>query len=122
MLRRPPRSTRTDPLLPYTTFFRSSRGQAGLSLLSYFFGMNSVASHKYLGRTQLSVVLLAGTMLATPLMAQEVAPPRVPAPTVPAPAPEAVPAATDRKRVVSGKSVSGRVALGGRRIIKKKKQ
>src|SRR3546814_19008658 len=99
MLRRPPRSTRTDPLLPYTTFFRSSRGQAGLSLLSYFFGMNSVASHKYLGRTQLSVVLLAGTMLATPLMAQEVAPPRVPAPTVPAPAPEAVPAATtvDRK-------------------------
>src|SRR3546814_3581874 len=56
--------------------------------------MNSVASHKYLGRTQLSVVLLAGTMLATPLMAQEVAPPRVPAPTVPAPAPEAVPAAT----------------------------
>ena len=71
-----------------------SRGQAGLSLLSYFFGMNSVASHKLLGRTQLSVVLLAGTMLATPLMAQEVAPPRVPAPTVPAPAPEAVPAAT----------------------------
>ena len=56
--------------------------------------MNSVASHKLLGRTQLSVVLLAGTMLATPLMAQDVAPPRVPAPTVPAPAPEAVPAAT----------------------------
>src|SRR3546814_12189784 len=61
--------------------------------------MNSVASHKYLGRTQLSVVLLAGTMLATPLMAQEVAPPRVPAPTVPAPAPEAVPAATTVKSI-----------------------
>src|SRR3546814_15363966 len=29
-------------------------------------------------------------------------------------------AAIDRKRVVSGKSVSVRVALGGRRIIKKK--
>src|SRR3546814_20772850 len=28
----------------------------------------------------------------------------------------------DRKRVVSGKSVSVRVAIGGRRIIKKKKQ
>src|SRR3546814_20459423 len=28
----------------------------------------------------------------------------------------------DRKRVVSGKSVSGRVDLGGRRIIKKKKK
>ena len=56
--------------------------------------MNSVASHKYLGRTQLSVVLLAGTMLATPVMAQQVAPPPVPAPTVPAPSPEAAPAAT----------------------------
>src|SRR3546814_11351901 len=30
--------------------------------------------------------------------------------------------AKDRKRVVSGKSVSGRVDLGGRRIIKKKKR
>ena len=56
--------------------------------------MNSVASYKYLGRTQLSVVLLAGTMLATPVMAQQAAPPPVPAPTVPAPAPEAAPAAT----------------------------
>src|SRR3546814_14259419 len=26
MLRRPPRSTRTDPLLPYTTLFRSTLG------------------------------------------------------------------------------------------------
>ncbi|SEH12116.1 Beta-barrel assembly machine subunit BamA [Sphingopyxis sp. YR583] len=51
--------------------------------------MNSVASHKLSARTQLSVLLLAGTMLATPVMAQQVAPP-----TVPAPAPEAAPAAT----------------------------
>ncbi|MBJ7501886.1 MAG: outer membrane protein assembly factor BamA [Sphingopyxis sp.] len=56
--------------------------------------MNSVASHKYPGRTQLSVILLAGTMLATPVMAQDAAPPPIPAPTVPAPAPEAAPAAT----------------------------
>ena len=48
--------------------------------------MNSVASHKFSARTQLSVALLAGTMLATPLMAQDMAPPPVPAPTVPAPA------------------------------------
>src|SRR3546814_7324394 len=27
MIRRPPRSTRTDTLLPYTTLFRSGRGQ-----------------------------------------------------------------------------------------------
>ena len=51
--------------------------------------MNSVASHKFSARTQLSAFLLAGTMLATPVLAQEVAPP-----TVPAPAPEAAPAAT----------------------------
>ena len=56
--------------------------------------MNSVASHKFSARTQLSVLLLAGTMLATPVMAQQVAPPPVPAPTVPAPAPEAAPTAT----------------------------
>src|SRR3546814_16623713 len=35
--------------------------------------------------------------------------------------PEHLPREIDRKSVVSGKSVSGRVALGGRRIIKKKK-
>ena len=50
--------------------------------------MNSVASHKNPGRTELAALLLAGTMLATPVMAQEVAPP-----VVPAPAAEAQPAA-----------------------------
>src|SRR3546814_11368034 len=29
MIRRPPRSTRTDPLFPYTTLFRSGIGDAG---------------------------------------------------------------------------------------------
>src|SRR3546814_2734156 len=33
MIRRPPRSTRTDTLFPYTTLFRSS-GEAGMSLSS----------------------------------------------------------------------------------------
>jgi len=56
--------------------------------------MNSVASHKFSARTQLSALLLAGTMLATPVLAQDAAPPPVPAPTVPVPAPEAAPAAT----------------------------
>lgn len=51
--------------------------------------MNSVASHKFSARTQLSAFLMAGTMLSAPVMAQQVAPP-----TVPAPAPEAAPAAT----------------------------
>src|SRR3546814_7723833 len=30
MIRRPPRSTRTDTLLPYTTLFRSCRGSIGV--------------------------------------------------------------------------------------------
>src|SRR3546814_11255530 len=29
MIRRPPRSTRTDTLFPYTTLFRSGRGEIG---------------------------------------------------------------------------------------------
>src|SRR3546814_17873534 len=33
MRRRPPRSTRTDTLLPYTTLFRSSRARTGVALL-----------------------------------------------------------------------------------------
>ncbi|RYD43019.1 MAG: outer membrane protein assembly factor BamA [Sphingomonadales bacterium] len=56
--------------------------------------MNSVASHKFSARTQLSALLMAGTMLGAPVMAQEVAPPRVPAPTVPTPVGEAAPTAT----------------------------
>src|SRR3546814_12276579 len=39
MIRRPPRSTRTDTLFPYTTLFRS------LSLLSLLFSILFLASH-----------------------------------------------------------------------------
>src|SRR3546814_10726637 len=44
MLRRPPRSTRTDTLFPYTTLFRSeSRGEMGSA------AFNSVMNSKSLG-------------------------------------------------------------------------
>src|SRR3546814_10133652 len=33
MIRRPPRSTRTDPLFPYTTLFRAPRGHLGAHML-----------------------------------------------------------------------------------------
>jgi len=56
--------------------------------------MNSVASHKLSARTQLSALLMAGTMLAAPVMAQQVAPP-----VVPAPASEAAPSATTVKSI-----------------------
>src|SRR3546814_12299557 len=34
MIRRPPRSTRTDTLFPYTTLFRSLRGDGNTNILS----------------------------------------------------------------------------------------
>src|SRR3546814_8964425 len=37
MLRRPPRSTRTDTLFPYTTLFRSSRDWQAINGLDYDF-------------------------------------------------------------------------------------
>ncbi len=73
-----------------------TRGEAGWSLLSYFCGMNSVASQKFMGRTQRSALLMAGTMLAWPVasvQAQTAQPPAT-APTVPAPATEAAPTAS----------------------------
>src|SRR3546814_14500384 len=102
MIRRPPRSTRTDTLFPYTTLFRS-----------------------------IATTVIAGAALAIllwphtpPSSAQGEAPP-TPRPVVRATSePARAPAhagVTDRKSVVYGKSVSVRVDLGGRRIIKKKK-
>src|SRR3546814_15113962 len=114
MIRRPPRSTRTDTLFPYTTLFRSGR-----------IGRNG-------GRRT------AGTKLSP--IASQARPrrqniERSPArddrtcacgdgnrPPGPLPlAGEGYRARSDRKSVVSGKSVSVRVDLGGRRCIKKQK-
>src|SRR3546814_14894763 len=75
MIRRPPRSTRTDTLFPHTTLFRSSRQRA-----------DDAGGAR---RRHLAHVLY----------------PRR--------------ADTDRRSVALGKSVSVRVALGGRRIHKK---
>src|SRR3546814_14218313 len=38
MIRRPPRSTRTDTLLPYTTLFRSLLDRFGLALVGGWYG------------------------------------------------------------------------------------
>src|SRR3546814_15836357 len=38
MIRRPPRSTRTDPLFPYTTLFRSSFGAGNYGMCGRGFG------------------------------------------------------------------------------------
>jgi len=60
--------------------------------------MNSVVSHKFTARMQLSALLMAGTMLTGPVFAQEAAPPQT-VPTVPVPTPEAVPTASTIKSI-----------------------
>src|SRR3546814_14675739 len=119
MILRPPRSTRTDTLFPYTTLFRSDaqggeavagaafrRGQGGvrvaeLAALSSLLGFGAwviggIPPHREMGRGETCAIPLHHRLRR-----------RSPSPS-------------DRKSVVSGKSVSVRVDLGGRRIIKKK--
>src|SRR3546814_18295951 len=105
MIRRPPRSTRTDTLFPYTTLFRAHRRRGGRS------GRRGQSGRSRLGRDAPSVPALliqdfAGAFLAAGLRAAGFF--------------AAGFFAGDRKSVVSGKSGSVRVALGGRRIITKK--
>src|SRR3546814_12668093 len=126
MLRHPPRSTRTDTLLPYATLFRSvgcdqlrvlerpSNGSAdvfmrirnhdGGEVGACGNGTRCVAALVMgeLGRDAITIETAAGL-----LEAKAAGPARV---TVDV---------GDRESVVSGKSASVRVDLGGRRIIKK---
>src|SRR3546814_15614717 len=128
MIRRPPRSTRTDTLFPYTTLFRSGEialGAAEHMLIAIDAVVAGIAGadrhrviiveHRLHGRGGLEiddadVAFAAGdprrlaqrrARIDFERGGQAVGP--------------------DRKRVVEGKSVSVRVDLGGRRNIKKKK-
>src|SRR3546814_17853839 len=123
MIRRPPRSTRTDTLFPYTTLCRSSRDEDVL-----------------LERWRDAVVQLRALVLpdddgdpglpnyGSSFRESDSAP--VPARDLPFGVPPFLgndawgrarhPPRRDRKRVVEGKSVSERVDLGGRSILKKK--
>src|SRR3546814_14720745 len=122
MIRRPPRSTRTDTLFPYTTLFRSE---------SSFHSRNR-SCDRHGGNDQRHARVLASDLAAHHQCASAVADresgtgsPRLERPrhrrnlagicvavTARRPA--------ERKSVVSGKSVPVRVDLGGRRHIKKK--
>src|SRR3546814_15353976 len=120
MLRRPPRSTRTDTLFPYTTLFRSPRQgdgaepdgaalcQCAVRAVVASRRDRSCAGH---GRRE-DRCRRAGRLLRPGRChARHGAEPPVAA---------ALPGA--RKSVVEGKSVAERVDLGGRRISKKKKK
>src|SRR3546814_16650999 len=117
----PPRSTRTDTLFPYTTLFRSvcAGGCLGIllppSIMLVLYGATAGVSvvQLYAGAlfpglmlTGLYVVYVVGRSMLNPSLAPKLS---KEARDVP-----------DRKRVVSGKSVSVREDLGGRRIIKTK--
>src|SRR3546814_12353257 len=93
MIRRPPRSTRTDTLFPYTTLFRSRIGPA--SAPPRWTGRWRTRWRSLRQVVQVRAVLNAGG--SCPSRHEG-----------------------DRKSVVEGKSVSVRVDLGGSRIIKKK--
>src|SRR3546814_13307857 len=108
MIRRPPRSTRTDTLFPYTTLFRSFRSDPGLCRRSgeqYFArrchwrnggGFGSRQRHSRVRRER-----SCGSFSDTENCRKNHW-------------------LGDRKSVVEGKSVSVRVDLGGRGIFKKK--
>src|SRR3546814_17259862 len=97
MIRRPPRSTRTDTLFPYTTLFRSVHPGSGRSTRPEARIAPALAVNAEIPNRIDSAPRLAD--LEMELRRLDVA-------------------GADRKSVVSGKSVSVRVDLGGRRIIK----
>src|SRR3546814_11720763 len=70
MIRRPPRSTRTDTLFPYTTLFRSvARGRLGRNglRLTHYGGPKPQSGHYITGFyvTHKNCVFALGAMLAT---------------------------------------------------------
>src|SRR3546814_13442445 len=118
MIRRPPRTTRTATLFPYTTLFRSLRraiahaaNRGGIPIVEArrdadiaLVGRMAVADVEAdpANMVEMRLCPRMGRVLPRPVVHHQIA------------------RNVDRKSVVSGKSVSVRVDLGGRRIIKKK--
>src|SRR3546814_17270509 len=106
MIRRPPRSTRTDTLFPYTTLFRSQLSPytcpelAGVALRPPLFLLTDGT-----GPETNKTILRRPRQQPETRCCQGLSSVRC----------------RDRKSVVSGKSVSVRVDRGGRRIIQKNK-
>src|SRR3546814_13091304 len=111
MIRRPPRSTRTDTLFPYTTLFRQG---AGLR--------RGRARRGRRGRFRRGFRALPARSGARTRRTAGESHRSAPSPRTngQAPSPLRRRAPTDRKSVVLGKRVYARLALGGGRFIKKK--
>src|SRR3546814_13514741 len=117
MLRRPPRSTRTDTLCPYTTLFRSSSPRMNASRPRSWTNSGSLRAAAWPphepdpNRRRLPRPPHPGRRQQHANDAPEPSGPALLDPTLP----------VDRKTVVSGKRVSVRVDIGGRRNLKKTK-
>src|SRR3546814_15354411 len=130
MIRRPPRSTLTDTLFPYTTLFRSVFANIqGLGIrvaIGHEPGRGTVASHPETARIVDDDQIGASTF--NELRADACASTRGDdRPAIIDRLTETVPhflfrIGIDRKSVVYGKSVSVRVTLGGVRLLQKKKK
>src|SRR3546814_20809892 len=108
MIRRPPRSTRTVTRFPYATLFRSRPRRRRRAQRHRAQGTRGEALQAGLDGTAQRLLVEGSRQcdLHRPLLAAQ----------------HQVEPHADRKSVVSGKSVSVRVDLGGRRLSKKKKQ
>src|SRR3546814_20038190 len=132
MIRRPPGSTRTDTLFPYTTLFRSLAAHIG--------GVARLQRRRVEGEVQHRQAEVDGDVdrYARTLGRNALGRQRDPfgeaqpgkrrmavrrgAMIKPAPCAPEQPSEKDRKSAVWGKSVSVRVNLGGRHHLKQKKQ
>src|SRR3546814_13122760 len=108
MIRRPPRSTRTDTLFPYTTLFRSASYRRHTRFHVAPRRSHSRPIRVYRDDARGDCPRETTQTLAPTVENQS---DRIRKPALGRP---------DRKSVVEGKSVAVRVDLGGRRIINKK--
>src|SRR3546814_13660141 len=118
MIRRPPRSTRTDTLYPYTTLFRSRLANLDSVQIPEEIrpGIARVNGIEFVGCTLVREVLQHRVRAVRPRVRQAARLRQ----QVTAADGIALVLQVERKRVVEGKSVSVRVDPGGRRLITKK--
>src|SRR3546814_6623009 len=68
MIRRPPRSTRTDTLLPYTTLFRSGKAHCASQMLGLGRPIQGALLRKCGGRSAISISSSSASISAAPRM------------------------------------------------------
>src|SRR3546814_15826398 len=121
MIRRPPRSTRTDTLFPYTTLFRSAGATTGTVTV------DAPTDDVYIdaGKVEVSIDNATGgnfeSLVPSTTPAVTDVTDTIDTSTVSLTATSSVAdGGTDRKSVVEGKGVSVSVDLCGRRVFNKK--